>query len=74
MDVSKYKIEIKHHTFKRALQRKINPDLIENTIKTGKVTKQGKNYIKFIGKNIICIGQISQDKIKIITIEKRGGK
>ncbi len=71
MDISKYELEIKHHVFKRALQRGIHPDRIENTLKKGKVKIFGKNYVKFITKSLICVGEISGLKIKILTIERR---
>jgi len=70
MDSGGYDIEIKHHAFIRAVQRKISPDLIENCIKNGSIKRFGKNYVKFISKSIICIGEISGLKIKIITIER----
>jgi len=71
MERLNYDIEIKHHVFIRAMQRSIHPDLIENTIKNGKIERFGKNYIKFISKSVICVGEISGLKIKIITIERR---
>ena len=74
MDISKYEIEIKRHVFIRALQRNINPDLIEDTLKKGKVERFGKNYVKFIAKSTICVGEVVGTKIKIITIERRKEK
>ena len=71
MNINDYEIEIKHHAFIRAMERKITPDLIENCIKNGSIKRFGKNYIKFISKSTICIGEISSLKIKIITIERR---
>ena len=71
MNINDYEIEIKHHAFIRAMERKITPDLIENCIKNGSIERFGKNYIKFISKSTICIGEISSLKIKIITIERR---
>ncbi|MBI2673166.1 hypothetical protein HYX19_02805 [Candidatus Woesearchaeota archaeon] len=71
MDRTKYEIEIKHHAFIRATQRKISPDLIENCIKSGKVKKFGKNHVKFISRSTICVGELVGLKIKIITIEGR---
>ena len=71
MDRKNYEIEIKHHAFIRALQRGITPDLIESCIKSGSIKIFGKNYIKFISKSTICIGEITGLKIKIITIERR---
>ena len=77
MDRTKYDIEIKHHVFKRALQRNIHPDLIENVILNGKIERFGKNHVKFIKKGkrtIICMGEITSLKIKILTIEVKGDK
>ena len=74
MDISKYEIEIRWHVFIRALERNINPDLIEDTLKKGKIERFGKNYIKFITKSTICVGEISGLKIKIITIERGNEK
>ncbi len=74
MDISKYDVEIKHHAFKRAIERGIHPDMIENAILKGKMKRFGKNYVKFINKgakrNLICVGQIIGTKLKIITIEE----
>ena len=70
MDRTKYEIDIKHHVFVRALQRKIHPDLIENCIKNGSIERFGKNYVKFITRLVICVGEIAGLRIKIITIEK----
>ena len=74
MDRTKYEIEIKHHVFKRAVQRGINPDLIEDTIMNGKIERFGKNYVKLASRSIICVGEISGLKLKIITIERRKKK
>lgn len=71
MDINKYEIEIKHHAFKQASKRGISPDLIEDVLLTGKVKRFGKQGIKFITKSIICVGEISGLKIKIITIIRR---
>lgn len=71
MDRYKYEIEIKRHAFIRAMQRNIDPDLIENTIMTGKLKQYGKNYVKFVSRSIICVGEITDLKIKIFTVEWR---
>ncbi|MBI2106214.1 hypothetical protein HYT56_05275 [Candidatus Woesearchaeota archaeon] len=71
MDRTQYVIEIKHHAFIRAMERRIHPDLIENCIKNGSIKKFGKNYVKFMTKSIICVGEVAGLKIKIITIERR---
>ena len=61
-------IEISRHAFIQASRRGITPDLIEKTLLTGKHVKFGKNYIKFVGKRIICVGEIKCMKVKILTI------
>ena len=71
MDRSKYGIEIKHHAFIQAMKRGITPNLVENCIKNGKIKRFGKNYIRFITKSVICVGEITGLKIKIITIVRR---
>lgn len=71
MDRTQYEIEIRHHAFIRAMERRIHPDLIENCIKNGSINRFGKNYVKFITKSVICVGEIIGLKIKIITIERR---
>ncbi|MAF36711.1 hypothetical protein CL622_06360 [archaeon] len=68
MDRTKYEIEIAHHVFSRALERKIDPDVIKSVIWNGKIERFGKHYIKFKSKSIVCIGEIKGMKLKIITI------
>ena len=74
MDISNYDLVIKRHVFERAMERGIHPDLIENSIKKGKIYRFGKRGIKFVCKGskrtIICIGEISGCQLKIITIEE----
>lgn len=78
MDISKFEIEIKRHAFIRAMQRGVNPDMIEATIKGGKIIRFGRRNIKFERDykkfRVICIGEVSSMKIKILTIETKGGK
>ena len=47
LNINEYDIEIKRHAFIRAIERGIIPDIIEATIKSGKVQRFGKNNIKF---------------------------
>ena len=74
MDILKYILEIKRHTFERAMQRGIHPDMVEDTILKGKIKRFGKNGVKFISKGskrtIICVGEIAGNKLKILTIEE----
>ena len=78
MDISQYDLEIKRHAFIRAMQRNVTPDMIEATLKGGKIERFGKNNIKFIKDyrkfTVICVGQMTGIKLKIITIETKGGK
>ena len=64
-------------SWSRAMQRGVTPDMVEATIMGGKVKRYGKNYVKFIQGykrfNVICVGEIAGMKIKIITIETKGG-
>ncbi|MBT4824653.1 DUF4258 domain-containing protein [Candidatus Woesearchaeota archaeon] len=72
MNISHYDIEIKRHALIRAMQRGITPDIIEATIRGGKIKKHGKNYVRFYQKykrgTIVCIGELKGTKIKILTI------
>ena len=74
MDISKYDVEIKRHAFLRALERGIDPDMIEQTLLRGKMEKFGKHGVKFINKGakrtIICVGEILGTRIRIFTIEE----
>ena len=73
MDISNYDVEIKRHTFVQAMARGIHPDLIEDTLRKGKIERYGKHGVKFISKGskrtIICVGQIVGTRITIFTIE-----
>ncbi len=73
MDLSKCDIEIKRHAFVRAMQRGVTPDMIEAALKGGRIKRFGKNNLKFYKQyknfTVICVGQITGMKIKILTIE-----
>ena len=74
MDISKYELEIKHHVFKRAMERGIYPDMVEEVLLKGKMERYGKHGVKFINKGakrtIICVGELIGTKLKILTIEE----
>lgn len=73
MDISRHELEIKHHVFRQALRRGIQPDAIEDTIVNGKIVRYGKHGVKFVKKGkrtIICVGQMIGNNIKIFTIEE----
>ena len=76
MDITKYEFEIRRHAFIRAMQRGITPDMIEATLKGGKIRRFGKNNLKFYKKykrfTVICVDQIMGTIIKIVTIEAKG--
>jgi len=75
MDITQYEFEIRRHALIRAMQRGITPDMIEATLKGGKIVKFGKNNLKFIKAykrfTVICVDQIIGTKIKIVTIETK---
>lgn len=76
MDISQYDFEIKRHAFIRAMQRKVPPDMIEATLKGGKIERFGKNNVRFIKVYkkfiVICVGEVVGAKVKIFTIETKG--
>ncbi|MBI4148951.1 hypothetical protein HY491_00745 [Candidatus Woesearchaeota archaeon] len=76
MDIAQYDFEIKRHAFIRAMQRNVTPDMIEATLKGGKIERFGKHNIKFMKDyktfTVICVGQAIGTKIKIFTIETKG--
>ncbi len=63
------------HAFVRAIQRKVDPDLVEDTLQTGKMKKYSKGRVKFEKRfkqfTIICVDEITENVIKIVTIEKK---
>ena len=75
MRVGGYKIIISKHAFERALQRRIHPDLIEDTLLSGKMKKSGKNRVRFEKKFkefiIVCVDEIIGNIVKIVTIESK---
>ncbi len=77
MTINSENIEITRHAFIRALQRDITPDMVEATLRGGKIKKFGKNNIKFYKRykrfTVVCVGEIKGETIKILTIEAKGG-
>jgi hypothetical protein len=66
---------IKVHAIKRAREREIAfPDQVYDVLRTGKVTRFGKNLMKFTKKSkdgsIICVGEDLGHTIIIKTIER----
>lgn len=74
MDISQYSIEIRRHAFLRALEREITPDMIEATLKGGRIKRFGKRNVKFIKRyknfDVVCVGEIIGTTIKVFTVEK----
>ncbi|MBS3138631.1 hypothetical protein J4207_02895 [Candidatus Woesearchaeota archaeon] len=55
------------------MKRGIHPDIIEDTLKNGRVEHYGKHGVKFVlssRRTIVCVGQIIGMKITIFTIEE----
>ena len=76
MDITQYEFEIRRHALIRAMQRGVTPDMVEATLKGGKIVRFGKNNLKFYKEykrfTVICVDQIIGAKIKIVTIETNG--
>ena len=76
MDITQYELEIKRHAFIRAIQRNVTPDMIEATLKGGKIERFAKHNVRFVKEyrnfTVICIGQIIGTKIRIFTVETKG--
>lgn len=70
---NRYRVVITNHTLRRCIDRRIDPDIIEETIQCGKVKRHGKHGIKFIkrGKKrtITLVGEIKGNEIYIFTVE-----
>ena len=75
MEISYLNIDIRRHALIRAMERCITPDMVEATIKCGKIERFGKNYIRFSKQykrfTVICIGEVAGTRLKIITIEAK---
>lgn len=69
------KVIFSYHSLIRADKRKIFISEVRAAIKSGKIKRHGKNYIKFIKKyknrTVICIGEIIGEQIVIKTIVKK---
>jgi hypothetical protein len=73
INLCNYEFEIRRHAFIRAIERGVTPDMIEATLKGGKIIRHGKNRLKFLKRYkrfcVICIDEVCGTKIKIVTIE-----
>ena len=68
-------IFISNHAIKRAREKEIAfPDQVFQVLKTGRIERFGKHYLKFIKKSkrgsVICIGEDVGECILIKTIER----
>jgi hypothetical protein len=74
-NLREYDVKITHHAFIRAMQRGVDPDMVEATVRGGKIERFGKNYVKFSKPYkrclVVCVGEIVGIKITIITIETK---
>lgn len=70
-----FKVKLTKHAFRRADIRRIDLDLIEATIKSGKIKKFGKNRMKFEKKfkrfTLICVDEKVGEIVRIVTIVKK---
>jgi len=69
-----WEIELTNHATLRAIEKEIFPDMIEATIKGGRIKEFGKTHVKFIKEykrgTVICVGiKRGGNKIDILTIE-----
>ncbi len=75
MDITGYEIEIRRHALIRAMQRGVSPDMVEATIKGGRIESFGKNNKRFSKKykafTVVCVDEITGTRVKIVTIETR---
>lgn len=66
---------LQRHAFVRAVQRHIHPDLIEDTLKSGRMKRFGKNRVKFEKRfkhfTVVCVDEIIGNVIRIVTIERK---
>ncbi|MDI6737390.1 MAG: hypothetical protein QME12_02630 [Nanoarchaeota archaeon] len=73
-----YELEISHHAFIRAMEMEVMPHMIEATLLGGKLKRFGKHGIKLSKKykrfEVVCVGEIKGQVLKIITIETKNEK
>lgn len=69
--VDNKKIVLSVHAIKRARQREITPDIIEKTLRNGKINRFGKNSLRISSRSINCVGETIGDIILIKTITLR---
>ncbi|MFH0715106.1 MAG: DUF4258 domain-containing protein [Candidatus Diapherotrites archaeon] len=73
-----FEIVFSKHAFDRALERRIHPDIVEDTIQTGKMKAFGKNNIRFEKRfkkcTVSCVDERIGKTVKIVTIEAKWKK
>jgi hypothetical protein len=73
-----YELEISRHAFIRAMERDVTPNMVEATLLGGKLRRFGKHGIKLSKRykrfEVICVGEIKGQVLKIITIETKNEK
>ena len=68
-------IEVSFHANKRAKQRGISFDMVDSTLKKGRVRRFGRRKLAFVNEyktgKVICIGEIKFDNfVRILTVER----
>ena len=67
MDITQYEFEIKRHALMRAMQRGVTPDMVEATLKGGKIVRFGKNNLKHEKiQRIFCVPKIASQFLRIL--------
>lgn len=72
----RWEIDIRYHALLRAFQKGISWDMVEATIKGGRIERFGKNRVKFVrrywGREVVCVDErVGYNTIKIVTVEWR---
>lgn len=70
-----YEIIFTNHALFQAKKRRIPPEIIEETVQTGRFVWFGKNRVKIVKEyyraTIVCVDEKAGNSIKIVTITKR---
>lgn len=70
-----FEVRLTEHAVERMLWRRIAPELIEQTIRNGKIIRFGKNRMKFEKKfkkfTLVCVDERVGNHVRIVTIVKR---
>ncbi|MFH1770681.1 MAG: DUF4258 domain-containing protein [archaeon] len=75
LDITKCELEFKQHVFERANERDIDLEDIYSTIWNGKISRFGKNFVKFTknykNQKLVCVGILRGTRLEIITVYKK---